>query len=54
MSWANLISFGGLTFYGGLICGTLGVIIFAKRNKISIPHIADAFAANFNAILFNW
>ncbi len=44
ISWANLISFGGLTFYGGLICGTLGVIIFAKKNKISIPHIADAFA----------
>ena len=44
ISWENLISFGGLTFYGGLICGTLGVITFAKINKISIPHIADAFA----------
>lgn len=40
----NLFSFGGLTFYGGLICGTLGVIFYAKKNKISIPHIADAFA----------
>jgi len=44
ISWKNLISFGGLTFYGGLICGTLGVIIYAKKNRISIPHIADAFA----------
>ncbi len=44
ISWENLISFGGLTFYGGLICGTLGVITYAKLNNISIPHIADAFA----------
>lgn len=44
ISWENFISFGGLTFYGGLICGTLGVITYAKVNKISIPHIADAFA----------
>ena len=44
MSWENLFSFGGLTFYGGLICGTLGVIFYAKKNQISIPHIADAFA----------
>ena len=44
MSWKNLFSFGGLTFYGGLICGTLGVIFYAKKNQISIPHIADAFA----------
>ena len=44
ISWENLISFGGLTFYGGLICGTLGVIIYSKLNKISIPHMADAFA----------
>jgi len=44
ISWQNLTSFGGLTFYGGLICGTLGVIIYSKLNKISIPHMADAFA----------
>lgn len=44
ISWQNLVSFGGLTFYGGLICGTLGVIFYSKLNKISIPHIADAFA----------
>jgi len=40
----NLFSFGGLTFYGGLICGTLGVILYAKKYKIPILNLTDAFA----------
>ena len=39
-----IFSFSGLTFYGGLICGTICVIIYAKRCQLSIPHLADTFA----------
>ena len=39
-----LFSFSGLTFYGGLIFGTISVIIYAKKHKINIPDIADIFA----------
>jgi len=30
----RLLSFSGLTFYGGLICGGAAVLIIAKRNGI--------------------
>jgi phosphatidylglycerol---prolipoprotein diacylglyceryl transferase len=40
---AALISFSGLTFYGGLICAAAAIIIYAKRKGISIRHLADAF-----------
>ncbi|MAQ47714.1 MAG: diacylglyceryl transferase [Flavobacteriales bacterium] len=39
-----ILSFSGLTFYGGLIVGTLCVIIYAKKYKINILKLADAFA----------
>ncbi len=39
-----LISFSGLTFYGGLICAALAIIFFAKKNAIPVIHLADAFA----------
>jgi prolipoprotein diacylglyceryltransferase len=39
-----IFSGGGLTFYGGLICATLVIIWFARKNKISVPHLADAIA----------
>lgn len=39
-----IFSPGGLTFYGGLICATLAIIIYAKKNKISIRYLADAIA----------
>ena len=39
-----LFSFSGLTFYGGLIMGTICVIIYAKKHHISIPRLADVFA----------
>ncbi len=36
-----LVSFSGLTFYGGLICAAVAVIIYAKRKGISVRHLAD-------------
>jgi len=36
--------FAGLTFYGGLLFGTLTVIWYIRRKKISIIHMADAIA----------
>lgn len=39
-----LFSFSGLTFYGGLICGTLAIIYYARKHKISVRHLADAIA----------
>jgi phosphatidylglycerol---prolipoprotein diacylglyceryl transferase len=39
-----LLSFSGLTMYGGLIFGAIAVIWYAKKNKIYIPHLIDASA----------
>lgn len=40
----SLISFSGLTFYGGLICAGIAIIYYAKRKKIKAIHLADAMA----------
>lgn len=40
----SLISFSGLTFYGGLICATIAIWRYSKRNNMSPIHVADAFA----------
>lgn len=40
-----LLSGGGLTFYGGFICGALAVIIYVRKYHITAPVIADAMAA---------
>ncbi len=40
----SLISFSGLTFYGGLICATIAIAYYAKKNKIPFFHLADAVA----------
>ena len=40
----SLISFSGLTFYGGLICAGLAIAFYAKKYKIGIIHLADAFS----------
>lgn len=40
----QLLSFSGLTFYGGLICGAAVVIWYGKKNNIHYTHIADATA----------
>ena len=40
----QIFSFSGLTFYGGLILGTLSVGYYAKKNNIKLEHIVDVFA----------
>ena len=40
----QLISFSGLTFYGGLIVGAISVIWYAKKYKINIKHLIDCAA----------
>lgn len=40
----NLVAFSGLTFYGGLIMGTLAVIYYARKYKMPLIHLADAIA----------
>lgn len=37
-----LLSFSGLTFYGGLICGAGAVLYYTKSKKLSILHTIDA------------
>ena len=39
-----LISFSGLTFFGGLILATIAIIYYLKKQKISVIHFADAMA----------
>jgi phosphatidylglycerol:prolipoprotein diacylglycerol transferase len=39
-----LLSFSGLTMYGGLICGSLSVIYYAYKNKIAVKPLIDACA----------
>ncbi len=40
----SLLSFSGLSFLGGLIIGGAAVIWYAKKNNISIVHLADVAA----------
>lgn len=40
----SLISFSGLTFYGGLICAGAAILWYARKNKIAIVPLLDAFA----------
>ena len=40
----NLLSPSGLTFYGGLICATIAICIFARKKGIKIVHLIDAAA----------
>ena len=40
----QLLSFSGLTFYGGLICGAISVIIYCRKYKINIIHLMDSAA----------
>ena len=37
----SLLSFSGLTFYGGLICGGAAVLIIARKNGIKPLHMLD-------------
>lgn len=40
----SLISFSGLTFYGGLICATIAIWRYCRKNNMNPIHVADAIA----------
>jgi len=40
----SLLSFSGLTFYGGLICATAAIWWYAKKQKIRFRYLCDAAA----------
>lgn len=42
--WEQLISFSGLTFYGGLIVAAAAIAYYAHKNKIKVWHLTDAVA----------
>lgn len=37
-----LISFSGLSFLGGVICATVAILWYARKNNIKMLHLADA------------
>jgi prolipoprotein diacylglyceryltransferase len=39
-----LLSFSGLTFYGGLICAAIAIWFYARKHKIGFMHLCDAAA----------
>ncbi|MDE3235446.1 MAG: prolipoprotein diacylglyceryl transferase [Bacteroidota bacterium] len=39
-----LISFSGLTFYGGLICAAIAIYYYARKHNIPFIHLCDAMA----------
>ena len=39
-----LLSFSGLTFYGGLICAAIAIFYYARKHKIGFRHLCDATA----------
>ncbi|HSK12277.1 MAG TPA: prolipoprotein diacylglyceryl transferase family protein, partial [Phnomibacter sp.] len=39
----SLLSFSGLTFYGGLICAGAAIIWYSRRHKIDLWHLTDSF-----------
>lgn len=41
---SSLLSFNGLTFYGGLIVAGITLVYYARRNKIAWYHLADSVA----------
>lgn len=42
--WGSLISFSGLTFYGGLILATIAIIIYIRKYNMRVIHFADAMS----------
>lgn len=40
----NLFAPSGLTFYGGLICATIAICIYARKKGIKLLHLIDAAA----------
>lgn len=41
---AYILSGGGLTFYGGLICAAIAISLFARKHKIPLRHLTDSLA----------
>jgi prolipoprotein diacylglyceryltransferase len=41
---ANLIAPSGLTFYGGLICAAIAILIYARKKGIGLLYLVDAAA----------
>ena len=39
-----LLSFSGLTFYGGLICAAIAILWYGRKHLISMRHLCDAAA----------
>lgn len=39
----SLLSFSGLTFYGGLICAGIAILVYAGKHKINRWHLVDSF-----------
>ncbi len=39
-----LLSFSGLTWYGGLIVATIALMVYAKKNNLYFPHLMDSSA----------
>lgn len=42
--WGSIISFSGLTFYGGLILATIAIILLIRKYNMRVIHFADAMA----------
>jgi prolipoprotein diacylglyceryltransferase len=40
----SLLSFSGLTFYGGLICAAVAISLYARKHGIAFWHLADSVA----------
>jgi len=40
----SLISFSGLTYYGGLICAGIAITLYCRSKKIKLVHLYDAMA----------
>ena len=40
----SLLSFSGLTFYGGLICAAVAIYFYGNKNKIPFIHLCDSNA----------
>ncbi|HEX6427816.1 MAG TPA: prolipoprotein diacylglyceryl transferase family protein [Niastella sp.] len=39
-----LLSFSGLTFYGGLICAAIAIYFYSRKHKIDFRHLCDSMA----------
>lgn len=40
----QIMAFSGLTFYGGLICGAISVVLYCRKYKLNVLHLIDSAA----------